>query len=300
MTSINIRDALERLEARRTLLEQGIRVALIVERLNRGLEAVLVSGAAGAYLPQRAVEFFDKLDPQFHALPNPALREKIQQLTLEVEARYKQILDLTRFVATARAPDNPPLGIVDVNGFLHRFTAQAEVLIGLRVLLHKRGEQTPGIKIHIPKQSIQQRLAMVRGQENLVRHKVRDAAVRLRDETQVLLEETSLSDSMREFLEHTLLDANVVLESLDAGVALIDLPPELRTIQVIGDPISSDDLCRELELDRAEPQPAPVSLPPPTTPDQAPPRPPLGFWATLKIWLNTPFRVSWSQIRDGK
>lgn len=39
---------------------------------------------------------------------------------------------------------------------------------------------------------------------------------------------------MREFLEHTLLDANVVLESLDAGVALIDLPPELRTIQVIG------------------------------------------------------------------
>lgn len=76
MTSINIRDALERLEARRTLLEQGIRVALIMERLNRGLEAVLVSGRRG-YLPQRARgRVFDKSDSQFHALPNPTLRKK--------------------------------------------------------------------------------------------------------------------------------------------------------------------------------------------------------------------------------
>ncbi len=285
----------------RDALSKAMRMALIIERLNRSLEAMMISEKSGDYLPQQAVRFYDQLDPQIQSISTPMLKEFIGKLEQRVEVDFKLILDITRVAGDPTDHGASLVGIEDIGSFIEEFFSHAQRLVGLRVLLHKRGEHSKGLKLEVPTQSLQKQSKRIADLEASYRVKVRHDVVQLKDDTLALFESPGLEESMRTVLQQTYEDLQVALEHIDGGGDLADLPVMVQTIHIDSTPLNGELFYAQAKEMNPEK---------PSAPDQTaaaavepPPQASVGrrsFWQALRIWLNTPLRVSWRDVRNGK
>jgi hypothetical protein len=290
---------LELLQKQRHALSQAMRVAMVVERLNRSLEAVLVTKNSGDYLPRQALKFFDELNPQAQSISTPMLKEYIDKLEQRVSVDFSLLLDITRIAGDPSAQGAALVGVDDIDSFVEEFLSHAKKLVGLRVLLHKRGEPSPGLKLEVPTQSLQKRAKQVADLEASYRYKIRHDVVQLQQETLALFDNATLEAGMRDILQQIYDDLQAALEHIDRGGSLEQIPVMVQTIQIDSTPLNGELFYAEIrkvgEDAHAPPEPQDVAA------DPAPPTPKRrGFWQTLLIWINTPLKVSWKDIREGR
>ncbi len=288
------------LQKQREALTKAMRVALVVERLNRCLESMLIAKNPGGYLPQQAVRYYEALNRQAHSISTSMLKEYIDKLEERVTVDFKLILEITRIAGDPSAQGAALVGVEDIDSFVAEFSAHSQKLVGLRVLLHKRGEQSPGLKLEIPTQSLQKRAKQIAELESCYRHKVRHDIVQLQQDTLNLFDSPGLEEGMRSVLQQTFDDLQTALDHIDGGGDLSDIPVKVQTIQLDSSPLSGEVFCAQIvDLGEAE-EPAVTNDEPPVPQEQQGKVSPRSFWQSLKIWINTPFRVSWRDIRQGK
>jgi hypothetical protein len=300
---IEVEERYKQIHDRRSALERVLKLAIVIEQLNSTLEGVLISGQGGGALPQQASKFYDQLSEYYRSLPDEVVQKLLGNLELGVSNNLQPILQITRIANGSDESLTLPGDEVDPSAFVKEFAENTKLLVGLRVMLYKRDVPTRKLHLELHRHTIESRLQQLEEQESHYREHVRGEIGDLRDDVAVLLATPGpLDASMREMLEQTYKDLNNAREHLDGGGDLSEIPVLVESIEISSKPMNCDEFRGEFKnigLSKTPKSPK-VELEVKQPELEEPAEQELGFWETLMKWLNTPFRVSWSDIKSRK
>jgi hypothetical protein len=300
---VEVEERYNQIQNRRSALERVLKLAIVIEQLNITLGGVLISGKVEGALPQQATSFYDQLTEYYRSLPSEVVQKLLGNLELGVSNNLQPILQITRIASGSDESLSLPGDEMDPSEFVNEFAQNTKLLVGLRVLLYKRGVPTRKLHLELPRHTIESRLRQLEGQEKRYRDHVREAISDLQVDVAVLMATPeSLNGSMREMLEQTHKDLINAQEHLERGGDLSEIPVLVESIELSSKPMNCEEFRSEIKnyaLPEA-PQMPEVKLETRSPELEEPGEKELGFWETLKKWLNTPFRVSWSDIKSGK
>jgi hypothetical protein len=301
---VEVEERYNQIRSRRSALERVLKLAIVIEQLNSTLGGVLISGKVDGALPQQAVRFYDQLTEYYRSLPNEVVQKLLGNLELGVSNNLLPILQITRIAGGSNESLSLPGDVVDPAVFVNEFAENTKLLVGLRVLLYKRGVPTRKLHLELPRHSIELRLRQLEGQEQLYRDHVREEISGLQVDVAVLMAtpESLSGGSMRKMLEQTQKDLINARKHLDSGGDLSEIPVLVESIELSSELMNCEEFRNEIKnfgLPEASQSPeVEQETKPPEF--EEPAEQELGFWETLKKWLSTPFRVSWSDIKSGK
>jgi hypothetical protein len=300
---VEVEERYNQIRNRRCALERVLKLAIVIEQLNITLGGVLISGQVEGALPQQAAGFYDQLTEYYRSLPNEVVQKLLGNLELGVSNNLQPILQITRIASGSDESLSLPGDEIDPSEFVNEFAENTKLLVGLRVLLYKRGVPTRKLHLELPRHTIESRLHQLEGQEKRYRDHLREEISGLQVDVAVLMATPgSLDRSMREMLVQTHKDLINAREHLDGGGDISEIPVLVESIELSSEPMNCEEFRSEVKtfgLPEA-PQLAEMELETRSPEPEEPAAQGLGFWETLKRWLSTPFRVSWSDIKSGK
>jgi hypothetical protein len=293
------------IQERRSALEKILKLAVLIERLNRTLEGVLISGTAESEMPQQASRYYDLLDEQYLSLPDKIIGAHLKALELRIGSNVRLILQLTRIVNGSNEVVQLPDKKVDLAGFVNEFVHDTNLMVGLRVLLYKRGVATRKLQLEVPRLTIESRLQQMELQEARHRDRARMEIRHMQQDITALIANPSIDESMRNMLAKTYMELEQAFQHIERDGPLSEIPVIVESISLSSEPMSCDEFKVEVEsADHAEEvpsAPAETKIKSATiTTAEEPVTEKLSFWQTLKVWLNTPLRVSWTDIRKSR
>lgn len=293
MSTIDLTTELDILNTKRSVLEQSLHIASLIERLNRSLEATMVAKRPSANLPTEALRYYEALDELSRALPPPLLKKRIANLSDEVQQDFGHILYITRLLKGVEAKLAGHSEIKDVDRFLSRFSSHSSRLVGMRVALYKKGESSKALELVIPTALLNQRLQALSDLERHSRLKVRNEIKTLRRDTQTMLKNPELKDSMRKRIKTILDDLQICLQHIETGGDISEIPVLVQTLGFDDTPMSTTELSELLRGEEVEEIPVEeINITAPTYTPEPP------FRETLHYWLNTPLDISWEMVKN--
>jgi hypothetical protein len=300
---VEVEERYNQIRNRRSALERVLKLAIVIEQLNITLGGVLISGKVEGALPQQAARFYDQLSEYYRSLPNEVVQKLLGNLELGVSNNLQPILQITRIASGSDESFSLPGEEMDPSVFVNEFAENTKLLVGLRVLLYKRGVPTRKLHLELPRHTIESRLRHLEGQEKCYRDHVREEISGLQNDVAVLMATPEpLDESMREMLEQTYKGLINAREHLDGGGDLSEIPVLVESIELSSEPMNCEEFRSEInnlalleapQLPEVEQETRPPEVEEPAEQE-------LGFWEIFKKWLSTPFRVSWSDIKSGK
>jgi hypothetical protein len=300
---VEVEERYKQIRNRRSALERVLKLAVVIEQLNSTLGGVLISGKVEGALPQQATKFYDQLTEYYRSLPSEVVQKLLGNLELGVSNNLQPILQVTRIVAGSNESLSLPGNEMDPSVFVNEFAQNTKLLVGLRVLLYKRGVPTRKLHLEMPRHAIESRLHQLEGQEKRYRDHVREEINGLQlDVAALLATPKPLDGAMRKMLAQTYKDLVNAREHLDSGGDLSEIPVLVESIELSSEPMNCEEFRGQIKKFGLPetPQLPEVKLETRQPELEEPDEQKLGFWETLKKWLSTPFRVSWSDIKSGK
>ncbi len=281
------------LNAKRSALEQGLHIAALIERLNRSLSATLIARRPAGSLPVEALQYYEKLDELSRALPAPLLKIRIANLRQEVQEDFHHILFVTRLVKGEDGGPGSGSRLDDVDLFLGRFADHSARLVGMRVSLFKKGENSEPLELSIPTEVLSRRLDAVSDLERHCRSKIRSEIKTLRNDARQMLNNRGMTESVRQELQEICDDLQTCLLHIETGGDISDIPVLIQTLSWDPSPMSTaelSDLLRAEEVEEIAVEEITIAAPT-EAPEPA-------FRDTLHYWLNTPLDVSWDTVKQ--
>ena len=162
---------------------------------------------------------------------------------------------------------------------LEDFRRTAQTAVSLRVLLRKRGVATPGSALPVQKQIIHQQLEQLDAQEKQQRGKIKLKIVEMKDDISHMINNPAYPEGMKKILREVQANLTKDLQSLERGAPL-------STLSFVTD---ADELTG---LEEEQPEVEEITLT--ALPEEAEKT---GFSAAASRWLNSPWEVSWEQIK---
>ena len=137
------------LEQKRQILEQIGDSTRAIESMQESLNAVLVMGVASKDLPEDALKLYSALSGSMRNLPVNKIKEYYGNLEILVKKQLNRVLnysgvdfeddDQVEFITlSSESDEQSPVELLEA------FKRTAQTAVSLRVLLRKRGVQTPG------------------------------------------------------------------------------------------------------------------------------------------------------------
>ncbi len=291
------------LEGKRDALEQAVKIALNIEHLHKSLEATLLMGQASADIPKEALATFEKLESSTQGMPLAKLKQTLTSLERAIRSKLDQILKIAEMDNDALIASDSG----DVHALLNNYRKQAQTAVALRVLLHSRGEATDATELHVPTEQIRAKLTVVAQKERAYRKVIKTEMVTMITETERMLTNPGISDSMREFLIASNDDLQNNLDHLDSGKSITSMPIAIEMIEMSENEITTLDTSPSNTTSRPDAVPevqkqtlfTPMESPQAVTPMQQPEQKKKSVFSRIWQWATTPDEVSWKKTRDN-
>ncbi|MBF0256545.1 MAG: hypothetical protein HQL47_08835 [Gammaproteobacteria bacterium] len=300
---------LDDLYHRRDALKKVLRLATLIENLNQCLDSVMGAEATGPELPVYAEVYYDQLSDYFRKISSRKAETLVRDLQPGIRDNLQLILKITRIATGSSETFELPKTSKSLMDFVTTFADRAQLMVGLWVLLYKRGTPAPRLELGANTRSIATRIKVLEEKERQYRHRVRESVVQMQEEVGFFLRTADLGDpEMRKRLEQMQAELDQSLQHIDSQGRLTDLPMAMEQVQLADEELTLSEL-REGLSDPMEPAQRP-SLPPlpadakeelaprerdlAIPPEEASQTP--GFRDKLNLWLNSPLRVGWSDV----
>ena len=290
------------LEEKRDALERAVKIALNIEHLHKSLEATLLMGESSADIPKEALATFEKLEDSTQGMPLAKLKETLVSLERAIKSKLDNILKIAEMDDDALVASDP----VATHRLLNNYRKQAQTAVALRVLLHSRGEATDATELHVPTEQIRAKLTVVAQKERAYRKVVKTEIISMVKETERMLTNPGISDSMREFLIASNDDLQNNLDHLDSGNSITSMPVAIEMIEMSESEITTLDTApsatpasRPNEVPEVQKQTvfAPLESSHPQPSVQQAKKNKKGFFTRIKEWITTPDEVTWKKTR---
>ncbi|MCU7830192.1 MAG: hypothetical protein KZQ85_14105 [Candidatus Thiodiazotropha sp. (ex Myrtea sp. 'scaly one' KF741663)] len=275
------------IEQKRQILEKVVDITRAIESMQESLNAVLVLGVASKDLPEDALSLYSSLSGSLRNLPVNKVKEYYSNLEILVKKQLNKILgysgvdfsesdDVEFITLSSDSDEEDPLEL------LGSFKRTAQTAVSLRVLLRKRGVQTPGSAIPVTPEVIKQHLSHLDEQENTQRGKIKTKIEEMKQEIGRMIDNPAYPDAMKSMLKD-------VVDNLDKDLVQLARGASIERLSFVADAeeiVSVDDQALEVEeivIDSVAATPEPV-----------------GFSQTAARWLNSPWDVGWDDIQKER
>ncbi|MCB1870480.1 MAG: hypothetical protein KDI49_00405 [Gammaproteobacteria bacterium] len=272
------------IEDKRRILEQMVNIAQAIEHLQVSLESVLILGAPSSDLPEEALNLYSSISDSLRNLPVNKIKEYLKNLEAIIRRQLEQILHFSGTDLTA--DDSVELLFLSSDGsdqtpleMLEEFKRTAQTAISLRVLLRRRGVASAGSPLPVARETIEQQIALLEVEEKKQRSNVRQKVSEMKDEIAKMIENPAYPEGLKEILKGVRRNLEKDLNSIDKGHKLSSLSfvtdaGEITDIQEVScDESASADAAQEQERSLSE---------------------------SARLWLNTPWDVSWEDVRQRR
>ncbi len=227
------------------------------------------------------------------------------------------------------------LSVDDFVGAIGNFKRRTQTAMALRFLLKERGVAIAPFSLAVPQESIFDHIEALKEKEKGCVKQIRKEIVSIIKDSDVMIQSASFTEGMRKDILKVRQAMQVNLEHLDSGGSVSDIPNVFETVvmqSVSAEPIVMEELVAEFDSkssskpvkrtktakeeaasnensnkahqaqDKAEPKTQNKAEP--KTQNKAEPKTqnkPESFWGLVKIWLASPWNVSWRSIKkDSK
>ena len=277
-----LREDISAIEEKRRVLEQIVEIAQAIEHMQDSLDSVLILGVSSKEMPEGALDLYSALSENLRNLPVKKIKEYLVNLERIIKNQLEKILHFagidfasdeaieTLYLASDGSEQSPLQ-------LLEEFKRTAQTAVSLRVLLRKRGVATPGSGLPVPAETIHRQIESLDVQEQQQRGRIKHKIVEMQDDIGRMIDNPGYPEGMKQLLQEVRANLNKDLQNIDKGAPLSALSF-----------VSDADELSGLQ----EPPEAATSLPVQTVEtDQT------GFSAAASRWLNSPWDVSWNQIK---
>ena len=289
-----------RIDAGRNALQRLLDVTLALEKLRMGLESSLELGKPKIELPSDTIKLYLALGKKIRNLSDRDILLRLKGLDQRVKSNLEAIIPLIEFfdLALTNSPHTREIStMIDKIG---TFPQRAKTAVALRVLLHKRGLESPALQLPIPISVIREKLGLVEHQEREHRKKSEGAMKEIESDLSRLLNNRHQPKAMRDILKAAMADMARNREHLQAGLSIEELPASIEhinfnieavpTAEITPAPSAeSNDSAGDHEPSAAPPTPARKASPPKSH----------KLWRKFNVWLTTPWTVRWRDIKDS-
>ncbi|QFY90873.1 hypothetical protein D5125_16200 [Magnetovirga frankeli] len=291
------RQLLDELYRRRDALKKVLRLATLIENLNQCLDSVMGAEAMGAELPIYAEIYYDRLSGYFRNISSRKAETLVRDLQPGIRDNLHLILKLTCIVSGSKETFDLPKSSNNLMDFVTNFADRAELLVGLWVLLFKRGTPAPRLELGADPRAIATRIKRLEEKERQYRKRVRESVLQMQEEVDFFLRTADPTDpQMRAGLQQMQAELEQSLRHIDNQGRLTDLPMAMEQVDLGDDELILSELRQGLN-------PPPASAHSPAGQEEQPtaqsPRPETqapGLYQRLNLWLDSPLRVGWSDV----
>ncbi len=281
-----MRTDIANLEDKRKILQQIVEITKAIESMQDSLNAVMVLGVPSKEIPEKALQLYSALSDSLRNLPVKQIKIYYANLESVIKRTLDRILafsdqDLSsdegiEFITlSSTTQEENPMDLLD------EFKRTAQTAVSLRVLLRKRGVQTPGATVPVSREILRQKLVDLDRQEQIQRTRAEEKIQEMQTDVQQMLANPNYPEAMKQILSGVVSNLERDKKLLRAGVPLNKLSFVMETHQITG--VEEVAVEEEIEI---------TALP---EEDSA-----MSFSSAASRWLNSPWDVSWKEASSQK
>lgn len=282
-----LQEEVSQLDTKRKVLEQIAEIARAIEHMQDGLNSVLILGVSSNDLPREALELYKSLSGSMQNLPVTKIKEYLKNLQTLINSQLQKILqysgldfetdeavEIICMSGDSEASDINPLDL------LKDFKRASQTAVSLRVLLKKRGVNTEGTVVSVPQEAIKEQLSHLEQQEQQQRVKIKDKIIEMKEDIAGMLANPSYPDGMKAILTGVQANLDNDLQQIEAGRRLDSLSfiAETQELSEVPQEQEAGEVAQEAQPEEQDGK--------------------AGFVDTANRWLNTPWSVSWQDLKN--
>lgn len=280
------------LNEKQGLLKQVVGITRAIEKMREALEAMVILGASSAHLPREMLTFYRALSIKTERQPTDNIKRYLLRLEDITRQGLSEILQVTHVDPERLDFEEQDAGqsllSERVHGMIREFQRRAKTAVSLKVLLRRRGIDTPGATLPVPLSQIREQLVRLEIKERRQRELVKCQISEIHADIQRMLDSEQYPEQMKSVLRGVLQGLERDLQVITAGGRLEDLRFSFEQVET-GERIP---VAPETESSETPEQSDSKEEPPAIGVKR------MGFFRHLWLWLNTPWAVTWEALKE--
>jgi hypothetical protein len=293
--------AVELIHEKRLLLKRVVMITRATERMQDSLKSVLILGQPSTSIPEGMLKYYHILSNKVKQKPTEKVRWYLKKLEELIKSNLQGIIKLT--LQEQDAPDTGQSSEQEADDYsdeamtlLSEFKRQSQTAVALKILLQQRGIYTSGTVIKASVQQIEGHIKRLEKREEIQRKKLQAHIAEMHVDLNVMLKSDKYSDDMKRVFRKVIVDLESDKQAIERGGRINDLQLSFEMVETGVERNNSPEEVQQKVVDETEEYLEEIDQNG-TTDKESDKR---GFFRTLLKWLNTPWKVSWSDVRKGR
>ncbi len=293
--------SIELLKEKRQLLKRVVMITRATERMQDSLKSVLILGQPSTSIPKGMLKYFHILSNKIKQKPTEKIHWYLNKLESLIKSNLQGIINLTMqehdVSESSLASDQAEYGYSDeAINLLNEFKRQSQTAVALKVLLQQRGVYTPGAGVKESVQQIEGHIHRLEKKEEIQRRQLNAHITEMHNDLSHMLKSDQYSDEMKKVFRKVMAGLEDDQKTIERGDRIDELQLSFEVVETgvekKKDPVEAQQqVVTETEeyleeFDQGEP-----------SVNESGKR---GFFRTLFKWLNTPWSISWDDVKKGK
>jgi hypothetical protein len=303
MSSIdNSAEQMSQLTQKRLALESLIRITCSVQTQQQCLLELSVIARPSQEFPKKLIRHIETLKK---GIGNLSASEIIQRLDVIEKVMAKDMQRIVQLVdINVNELRDEQLEAISIDEFVDaiaNFHRRTQTAVALRYLLIEKGVAIAPFTLSIPQESILAHIENLKVKEKGCVQQIRGEIISIISDSELVLGSDNLSPEMTIEISKVRQAMKVNLEHLDSGGKIKDIPNVFETIVLESPIVEAIDISEpESEVEEQQQTDAPeqrqVDLPSDSLHLESQSKGTLTFFQKLKLWLSSPWSVSWKNI----
>lgn len=289
------------IKEKRLLLKRVVMITRATERMQDSLKSVLILGQPSSGIPEGVLKYYHVLSNKIKAKPT----EKIQWYQTKLEELIQA--NLQGIFAIALLDHDAPESMSaseqmeeaysdDAMNLLTEFKRQSQTAVALKILLQQRGIYTSGTAVKIPVQQIKRHIKQLEEREKTQRKKLQTHITDMYTDLSYMLNSEQYSDDMKRVFRTVMAELEGDLKAIAQGSRIDQIQLSFEVVET-GEVRKTDPVAVQQKVVAETEEYLEDIEQSESVADRPKNR---GFLRILFKWLNTPWSVSWGDIKKGK
>ncbi len=282
--------SIESIKEKRLLLKRVVMITRATERMQDSLRSVLVLGQPSTGIPDGVLKYYHVLSNKIKAKPTEKISWYLSKLEGLIQTGLHEIIS----IATHDHADD---GYSDESmNLLAEFRRQSQTAVALKILLQQRGVYTSGTEVKIPVQQIKEYIRKLEKKEQLQRIKLQAHIAEMHADLSMMLNSDQYSDDMKAIFRSVMANLENDQKAINEGARIDQWQFSFEVIETGEDKRSNPVAVQQQVVTETEECLEDIEQRENVVPEADK----KGFFRILLKWLNTPWNVSWSDIRRNR
>ncbi len=291
---------IESIKDKRLLLKRVVMITRATERMQDSLKSVLILGKPSTSVPKGLLKYYHVLSNKIKQKPTEKISRYLTKLEDLIQGNLQEIISIAMLEhevpETDKDSEQAEDGYSDeAMDLLIEFKRQSQTAVALKILLQQRGVYTSGTRVKIPVQQIEEHIQRLEKREELQRIQLRTHIEEMHADLGAMLNSDQHSEEMKKVFRNVMADLENDRKAIELGTRIDQLKLSFEVVET-GEETKTDSAEAQKQV-VAETEEYLEEFDQEVSGDNAPTK--RGFFRVLFKWLNTPWSVSWDDVKKG-